>query len=147
MSYTSLPQLMKAIVARLRGHAPLMALVTGVHDAVPDSKAFPYVVLDDPLEFPERYFGQNGHRVSLTIFVYTKDGTEVRKGVGTAGFKSGFDIAEIVLAQITDIEGNPLVVDNHDLVDADVIALTANRLEDGVTREIELELEFVLEDA
>ena len=37
--------LQQAVYARLTGHAPLMALVTGVFDEVPENQPHPYVSL------------------------------------------------------------------------------------------------------
>lgn len=39
---TAAPEIQAAVIAKLTGNAPHMALVTGVYDAVPQNTAFPY---------------------------------------------------------------------------------------------------------
>lgn len=146
MSYTALPQFQVAVVQRLNGSSAFMALVTGVLDDVPANQAFPYVCYDDPFEVPNRTFGQNGHDVECLLSIYTRDGSDAKAGRGTAGFKQGHAIAEAALALLTDIEGNPLVVDGHDVVDVDVISIESFRETDGKTRRTDVQIGGTLED-
>lgn len=147
MTYTALPQLQTAIVARLTGNAPFMALAKAVLDDVPPTQTFPYVAFDDPFESPDRTFGQNGHDATCVLSIYTRDGSDARSGTGTAGFKQGLTIAEAALALLTDIENNPLIVSGHDVVDVDVISLESFREPDGKTRRTDVIITATLEDA
>lgn len=146
MSATATTQTAKAVIQRLRANAAVVALVTGIHDAVPQDRTFPYLVLDEFFEVPERTLGGNGHRVLFSVFIYTRDGSEKRQGTGSAGYKKAFDLVELIVADLTSLT-TPLVVANHDTVDVDVEAVIGTRDDDGVTREVECQFNAWLEDA
>lgn len=145
MTGTATPQVVKAVIVRLRALSTLTSIVTGIHDQVPQDRQYPYVVVDEIFEVPERTFGENGHRVFFSVFVYTRDGSETRKGTGTAGFKSGLDIAELIVTDLTSLS-SPMPVDNHVTVDVDIEGLLATRDEDSMLREVECQFSAWLED-
>ena len=124
---------------------PVTALATGIYDAVPQTATSPYVVFDEPLEVPDRAFGQGGHAVNFILVVFTQDGTRDKSGRGTSGYAQGFAIAEEICAALTDTD-DPLVVDGHDVVDVDVESIVGQREDDGVTRRIEITITATLED-
>lgn len=145
MSFTAIPQLQRAIVARLRGSSEVMALVTGVFDAVPQGQKFPYAVFDEPLETPNDHFDLRGHAVSVLLVIYTQDGQLTKDGRGRSGFTEGLTIAEAIGGQLTDLE-DPVVVDDHALVELSIESVNCAREDDGVTRRCELTLTATLED-
>ena len=110
MSFSSLPDVQPAIYQRLTGNVPFMALVKNVYDEVPEKAIYPYLVLDDPIETPDRTFGQDGHTVTYQLSIYTQDGSRTKAGTGTAGFLPGLTIARAALALLIDIENAPLVI-------------------------------------
>jgi hypothetical protein len=105
VTFTALPQFLSAAIARLRACAPLTQLVTGIYDETPSGAVgYPHVILDEPFETPDRTFGQNGHQVSLTLSIFTQSPSTTKAGTGKAGFTQGLAIAELALAELTDIE-------------------------------------------
>jgi hypothetical protein len=146
MSATALPQLQTAVVARGRQNAAVTALVTGIFDAVPQGQKRPYVVYDEATELQNRSLGQGGHLIALTLSVYTQDAAPTSAGRGSAGYAQGLAIANLLAADLTDLD-EPLVVDDHDVVDVDVESIDCLRDdEDGTTRRVDLMLMVTLED-
>lgn len=62
----------KAVYARLTSHAPLLALVTGVFDEVPQSQAFPYVVIGGGMHQDWDTLGETGFECDLAIDVWDR---------------------------------------------------------------------------
>lgn len=60
-----------AIVEKLRAHAPLTDLVTGIYDDVPDTAPFPYVSLGSIVEFEEDSHTQRGLNVSAVLHIWS----------------------------------------------------------------------------
>jgi hypothetical protein len=148
MTFTALPQLLAAVMTRLRAAPELAQLVSGIYDEPPaGAVAYPHVLLDEPFETPDRTFGQNGHQTSLTISILTQSPSTTKSGTGKAGFTQGLAIAEIVLGLLTDLEGNPLTVEGHDVVDVDVLTIDCTRETDGKTRRIDATIVASMEDA
>jgi hypothetical protein len=147
MSYTGLPQFQAGLVTKWRATAALMAMLKGgLRDDVPQTKVFPYAVIDDPFETPDPTLGQGGHLSQLTLVIYTQDGSVGKAGVGSAGWLVGLQIAELAAAAVTNI-ADPIAVAGHDVVDVDVVSIDGSREPDGVTRRTELTLQAMLEDA
>lgn len=107
MSRSGLLPVQQAMYAALVADAPLMALVSGVYDAVPRHVAKPYVTMGESTEAPFNTFGKIGHEDTATLHVYTED-----TGVA-AGKAAGLAIVERVLAAL---DGAQLVVQGHDTV-------------------------------
>ena len=61
-----------AIVARLKADTALMTILKGVWDDVPDSQAYPYVQMGDPMQTPEDVFGNQGRVVVVTLHVWSR---------------------------------------------------------------------------
>lgn len=147
MNDTALPYLQKAVVLRLRATATFMALCTGgILDAIPQTKRYPYAVFDEPFETPDRTFGQGGHSCLFTLSIYTQDGSATKQGSGTSGFEIGLAIAALVVGAL-DHMANPLVVEGHDVVDVDVVTISTEREDDGITRRVDVLMQALLEDA
>lgn len=147
MTFTALPQLASAVVGALRADVAFMQLVTAIYDEVPPGARFPHIVVDEPFETPDRTFGQNGHQSMVTLSIFTQSPSTTKSGVGKAGWESGLLIVEAALALLTDIEGAPITVDDHDVVDIDVVSIDCTRDTDGKTRRTDLVLMATLEDA
>jgi hypothetical protein len=64
--------LQQAVYAKLTGHAPLMALVSGVYDEVPEQVAHPYVSLGSITENVEDAHNQRGLEASVVLHVWSK---------------------------------------------------------------------------
>lgn len=64
----------KAVYAALTGDATLTALITGVHDQVPQTRAFPYVTIGDDTyaEFASHTF--DGVEGTLQVHTWTQSG-------------------------------------------------------------------------
>ncbi len=103
----------KAIVSAIRGNAEIMALVSGVYDAVPEGGPYPLVVVGEGTETDASYFGQNGHEVHPEIQVWTHDGETSNASSGSAGYKVGLAIAELIVALI---DASGLTVEGHDAI-------------------------------
>jgi hypothetical protein len=148
MTFTALPQLLAAVLTRLRAAPELTQLVSGIYDEAPAGAVlYPHVILDEPFETPDRTFGQNGHQTSLTLSIFTQSPATTKAGTGKAGFTQGLAIAEIALGLLTDIESNPLTVEGHDVVDVDVLTIDCTRETDGKTRRVDVTIVATLEDA
>lgn len=137
--------LQTAVITRLKASYAVTALVaaSAIYDAVPQDAPYPRVVWDEPSEIPDRTFGQNGHEITFRLTVQTQDASPTAARSGSAGFKCGLEIAEAVLAAIggayPDPEGfEPLTFDDYDLVDLDVLGVNAAKLDDGVSRDIDI---------
>jgi hypothetical protein len=63
--------LQRAVVARLRGNAPLMARVTGIWDGLaPQGTAMPYVVIGEPDEDEAMVMGR-GYELTVSLHVWS----------------------------------------------------------------------------
>lgn len=145
MSATALPQVQAGFVDRLKRSYVVAPLVSGIFDEVPNGAAFPYIAYDVATEMPDRTFGQGGHIVLVTLSIFTRDGSQVRGGKGSAGYKEGLTIANAVVEELTDLDDLP-AIEGHDVVDVDVDSIDTNREPDGVTRRIDVTLTATLED-
>jgi hypothetical protein len=148
VTFTALPQLIAAVVARLRANAALTQVVAGIYDETPaGAVSYPHIILDEPFETPDRTFGQGGHQASLTLSILTQSPSTTKAGTGKAGFTQGLAIAELALSELTDIESNALTVDGHDVIDVDVTNIDCTRETDGKTRRVDVTIIATLEDA
>ncbi len=87
----------RAIVARLRGSAPLAALLAKIKDVtpltpavidrVPEGQGYPYVRVGDHLSTPDNTLTTFGRQVTVTLHVWTKTGSMV----------PGQDIADLIV--------------------------------------------------
>ncbi|MFE8962164.1 DUF3168 domain-containing protein [Streptomyces iakyrus] len=64
--------LQQAVYAKLTAHAPLMALVTGVYDEVPEQVTHPYVSLGSITENVDDAHNQRGLEASVVLHVWSK---------------------------------------------------------------------------
>ncbi|MFD3573847.1 DUF3168 domain-containing protein [Streptomyces sp. NPDC058644] len=69
---TALRPLQSAIYARLTASAPLMALVSGVYDEVPENAAFPYVSFGSITETLDDAHDRQGLEAMVVIHVWSK---------------------------------------------------------------------------
>jgi hypothetical protein len=86
-----------AVVTKLRAHAPLMALVTGIYDEVPEQVAHPYVSLGSITENVDDAHNQRGLEASVVLHVWSK----------YRGYK---EAADILAALDTALDRQPLTV-------------------------------------
>ncbi|MVO87931.1 DUF3168 domain-containing protein [Streptomyces sp. p1417] len=64
--------LQTALYAKLTGHGPLMALVSGVYDEVPEQAAHPYVSFGSITETADDAHNQRGLEVAVVLHVWSK---------------------------------------------------------------------------
>ncbi|MFC8124654.1 DUF3168 domain-containing protein [Streptomyces sp. NPDC057302] len=89
--------LQQAVYAKAIGHAPLMALVSGVYDEVPEDVAHPYVSLGSITENVADAHNQRGLDVLVVLHVWSK----------YRGFKQA---AQILAALDAALDRQPLAV-------------------------------------
>ena len=65
-------ELQEAIYTALTGDAPLMALITGVHDHVPQDTAYPYITIGEASAIEWGAAGVDGIEVTLGLHVWTR---------------------------------------------------------------------------
>ncbi|QUI32435.1 DUF3168 domain-containing protein [Streptomyces alfalfae] len=89
--------LQQAVYAKATGHAPLMALVTGVYDEVPEAVAHPYISLGSITENVADAHNQRGLDASVVLHVWSK--------------YRGFKQAALILAALDEaLDRQPLTV-------------------------------------
>jgi hypothetical protein len=93
--------LQQAVYAKLTGHAPLTALVSGVYDEVPENVAHPYVSIGSITETTDDAHNQRGLEANVVLHVWSKyrgfkeaagilaalDGALDRQPLTVAGFR------------------------------------------------------------
>ena len=72
MSADSSWELQQAIFTALTGDAPLMAMISGVHDHVPQDAAFPYVTMGESTAVAYGAVGIVGLDTTLTLHVWSR---------------------------------------------------------------------------
>ena len=72
MSADSSWELQKAIYSALTNDSALMAMITGVHDHVPQDTAFPYVTIGDSTALDWRMVGVVGAEITLLFHVWSR---------------------------------------------------------------------------
>lgn len=103
MSVDSSWELQKAIYGALTGDSTLMAMITGVHDHVPQGTAFPYVTIGEASAVDWRTVGHDGMELTLVLHVWSRE--------------RGRKEAKLVLAEIHRILNDAkLTVPGHVLV-------------------------------
>lgn len=144
MSASSLGAVQTAVYSALTGDATFMALCPVVYDAVPATPTYPHTVIGDAVEISDRFMGQNGHDVLITLSIFTRDGSTTKVGTGSKGFAAGLAIA----ARATDrmVEQNVLSVTGHTLVLIEVESIESFRESDGITRRVDAHYTLLLED-
>lgn len=89
--------LQQAVYVKAIGHAPLMALVSGVYDEVPEDVAHPYVSLGSITENVDDAHNQRGLEATVVLHVWSR----------YRGFKQA---AAILAALDTALDRQPLTV-------------------------------------
>ncbi|MGW1035005.1 DUF3168 domain-containing protein [Streptomyces antibioticus] len=89
-----------AVLAALTADAPLMALVTGVLDNVPEPQGFPYIELGESVETPENAHDRHGSAVLQTLHIWSR----------YRGYAQALTIAARVLQAL---DHRPLVIEGH----------------------------------
>ena len=123
MAGSALFEVQKAAYATLTGDAALMAKVTGIFDAVPDDRAFPYVTIGDETETGFNAFSKIGKVVVLTLHVWSQ--------------YQGFRQADEILVRINEVlDGAALTVTGYALVAVQFVSSEHLRDPDGITRHV-----------
>lgn len=112
-SGTATLDLQTAEYARLTGNTALMALVTGVFDAVPQAQARPYITIGESTEIPNRAFANDGRELTRTFHIYDQDGVSFA-GIAARGNSRALGILN---ALILALESSPLTVQGFAVVD------------------------------
>jgi len=68
---TAVRPLQTAVYGKLTGHAPLVALVSGVYDEVPEGTAYPYVSFGSIIETASDAHDRQGLETFLTLHVWS----------------------------------------------------------------------------
>ena len=66
-------ELQEAIFTALTGDAPLMAMITGVHDHVPQDTAFPYVTIGGGTAISWGAAGVDGVEATLVVELWSRE--------------------------------------------------------------------------
>lgn len=61
-----------AVYARLKGDATLTGMISGVYDYVPETAAYPFVVIGEALETPDNRHGGFGRQTVITLHVWSR---------------------------------------------------------------------------
>ena len=91
-------EMQKALNLRLTTDAPLMAIITGVYDAVPQKTTFPYVVIGETIADEDGTQTYNGMDGTLTIHSWSE-------------YSGRFEIKEIQRAVYNALHRKPLALD------------------------------------
>lgn len=95
--------LQKSIYETLSGHAPLMAIVTGIFDRVPQGTAFPYVTIGESTGDDWSSATTSGMQQKIALHIWSREG----------GRKETTSIMEKIHALLHDAD---LSVEGHTLV-------------------------------
>ncbi|WP_327376199.1 DUF3168 domain-containing protein [Streptomyces sp. NBC_01216] len=91
----------QAVYSTLTGNAPLMALISGVYDYVPESADYPFVVIGEAIETPDNAHGRFGRETVITLHVWSQH----------RGHSQGLSIAAAVTALL---DHQPLTITGLD---------------------------------
>lgn len=61
-----------AVYARLKGDATLTGMISGVYDYVPETAAYPFVVIGEALETPDNRHGGFGRQTVITLHAWSR---------------------------------------------------------------------------
>jgi hypothetical protein len=95
--------LQQAVYAKLTGHAPLMALVSGVYDEVPETAAHPYVTLGSITETVDDAHNQRGLEASVVLHVWSKYRGFKEAATILAALDGALDRQPLTVAGFTDV--------------------------------------------
>ena len=73
MSADSSWELQQAIYTALTNDSALMAMITGVHDHVPQETAFPYVTIGESTAVDWRTVGHDGMELTLVLHAWSRE--------------------------------------------------------------------------
>jgi hypothetical protein len=148
---TSLIAVQTGIYTTLSADVTLQTLLSGgsgIGDAVPKDPVFPFIVIGDAIEVPNRHMRQAGHEVLFEVTIYTSDGsTNTNVRGGTVGFRQGLTLmARVHALLVGDVAGvRTLTVTGFNLVDVDVDFSQTAREPDGLMRTIDTRYRLMLE--
>ena len=120
MSADSSWELQQAIYTALTGDPTLMALITGVHDHVPQGAAFPYVTIGESTARDWGAAGVSGIEATLTLHVWSR----------TRGHK---ELKQIMAEVHRILHDADLTVTGHHLVYLRFVFARTTRDSDGAT--------------
>lgn len=61
-----------AVYARLKGDVTLTGMISGVYDYVPETAAYPFVVIGEALETPDNRHGGFGRQTVITLHAWSR---------------------------------------------------------------------------
>ncbi|MEE1835759.1 DUF3168 domain-containing protein [Streptomyces sp. SP17KL33] len=100
---TAVRPLQAAIYAKLTGSAPLMALVTGVYDEVPEDAAYPYVSFGAVTEFAEDAHDRQGLSSLVVIHVWSTYPGNAEAADIFAALDAALDRVPLTVTGFTDV--------------------------------------------
>lgn len=112
----------KAVYEQLTGDSALMALITGVYDAVPPSAEYPYVTIGESHTSDRSTATTEAYEQMTTLHIYSR--ARGRKAV-----------AEIMQKLHASLHGVNLVMDDHDMYDCHYVDNEIFLQPDGLTYE------------
>lgn len=101
--------LRQALYNRLTEDATLAGMVTGVFDYVPETQAFPYIVIGQFTEAPDHTFTEEGRVVTGALHVWSDK-------------KSDMELLEIVDRLTTLLDHNEFTVAGWNMVSSEVMS-------------------------
>lgn len=131
MTATSYLPLQQAIYSALTGNAPLMALVTGVYDHVPQDTPYPYMVLGDPLVQDVSNMKDSQLAVSIPLTIWSREGG--RKETGA--------LSEMVHALLHEAM---LTLTGQTLISLRVSRMNTDRMNDGITYRAQMDCDALV---
>lgn len=134
MAGTALKALQQAVRNKLTGDATLMAMITGVFDAVPKNQDLPYITVGDATEIPFNVFAKDGKEATITLHIWSL----------YKGFKEALDIRNRI-DQLLD--GQTLTITGFVNVLCQFENSETLRDPDGVTRHIATRYRVVVQEA
>lgn len=72
MTATSLLEVQTAVVAKLKGNAPFVAMVSYIGEEPPEAAAFPYVIIGESTMNRFDTFTKSGNQNTLTIHIWSQ---------------------------------------------------------------------------
>lgn len=133
MSGAALKALQAAVYLKLSGNAPLMSVVNGIYDFVPETAELPYVLIEELQSEVWSILHHSAFVCTLVLDVYSdhQGHKEVQAIAGT--------LLEVLHEQ-------PLIVSGWDVAQTNIRQTESERMRDGVLRRARVEIRVWLKE-
>lgn len=132
MTIYSHQPMQKALYQQLTGNAPLMALVTGIYDRIPQGTPMPYIVLGDATLHDRSTKTSGGTEQLLTLRVWSREG----------GRKQAATIMEKVHSLLHEAD---ILVEGQNLISIRFVSSAITLENDGYTYQGQMQFRALLE--